>query len=537
MVSFDSERTKFFTLIIGVMATGGYVGWMFQRAWMAGSLDNPVLLGLQNVGISQYDVAAAVAGGFLGLAVLMLFDRMKRGQGIILLSGIGTIISVFVITETVIPQWGVGSYIVLVGASTLAFFLNGGLRALTGDTDQFPRANIVVVATALLLVSAVFIEAHIHAESVSEVLLTAESTEEILNRLFDEAVYDEILIIPDLALAGSFVYLLYLFVGYEDGRSLATVGPSRAGKTHFLVGLYHLTDNRIGTVDEDDTLRDHRSTLLSTGEWLPETNQTGELWFKYIRGWLHKKERTISLHDYPGELFQFLPDGMRNEHSTERAAEAILETIRMQSIDVGELSDSAEDAADVATGSDEDSEEEVARKFASDLVDTNFASDVNNADTVIFVLDLKAFRDKVGTVDDWGVDEEDTDPWNRNDDPESTDGDETTANALHLDAYLSIQSDLDDDTQIVVVGTKSHVYAEEFVGVSPGQSYSQFRRLVTNKVKSHAQVEQLLNRSDNTDGEILPVYIEGDENGPDTGPSGQVTLTTVGFDKVMEEIS
>lgn len=536
MLSFDSERKKFFALIAGVIATGGYVGWMFQRAWIAGPIDNPVLLFLQGFGISQYDVAAAVAGAFLGLSILMLFDRMKRGQGIILLAGIGTIMFVFVATGTLVSEWGSVSYVVLGIFFTLTFFPFGGLRALTEGADQFPRANILIVEASLVLVLIIFVEAHLHADVISGMVQSGGPTGDLLNRLFNEAVYDKLLIVPDMVLSGSFVYLLYLFVGYKDGRSLATVGPSRAGKTHFLVGLYHLVDNRIGTVNEDKTLLKYHSDLLATGRWLPATDETGELWFEYIRGWLHKKKRTISLHDYPGELFPFLPDAMRNEHDANAAEKAIYEKIKDLEMDVKELSEEVAEGAAAASSEEEDPAKGVANRFASDLVTSNFATDVNNADTVIFILDLETFRNKVGSTEDWGLDEEDKDPWELKDDTESTE-EETTSNDLHLNAYLTVQSELDDDTQTIVVGTKSQVYAEEFVGLTPRQSYPQFRRLVTNKVKRHENVKKLLNKSDNRNNEIIPVYIEGDKDGPDTGPSGQVGLSTVGFDKVLEEIN
>jgi len=534
MLEFKSERKRFVALVTGVIVTGGLVGWMFLRAWQAGTLDNPFLLLLRDMNISQYTVAAAIAGWFLGLSILLLFDYMKRGQGIILLFGAGAIFAIFVGTGTIIPNWTATSYLILF-IMFLFGFLYGGGYGITSGKDQFQKANRGVVWTATLFVFIVFLEAHIHASIAIEILTNEGISGVTLGQFITEAVYDELLIPVDLAVSMGFILLLNQFVGYTDDRSIVVIGPTRAGKTHFLVGIYHLIDQRIGTTDEHDRLAEMHGELLESRKWLPETEKTDELWFEYIEGTVHKRKRTITLHDYPGEVFEYLPDAMDNHNNETKAKAAIQQRIQNNEKHVDKLmADEASDMAEVATGEEEDPVAEAAKNYASMLVGSNFASEVLTADTVLFILDLEAFKAKVGTKDDWAGDDEETNPWNNSTSASHETQNDENGNPLRLTSYLNILKRI-DDAESLLVGTKAQTYTKEFTGVDPIRNYNQFQRLVTRKVKKHNKGDQILNRIGNN-AEVIPVYIDGDEDGPDTGPAGTVDLTTIGYDAIKKEI-
>lgn len=596
-----SRRGMFFTTFVVVILTGLWVAGMLLRAWVLGPIDNPLLVILGQVGISQYFISGLIGGTYLGLSLLLMFDPMKRTQGVFLtLVWVGAVFVVPVMGGVLFPNetvTGIMGYILspmaIAGAIIgLIFGLwAGGIRqVLKGDLDidsfRLKRANVGIALITGMIILVGFVEAHVQLTylfslprsdfTISQLFFAFGDTDIRIN--FGVPYF--IFLFLDTIISLIFFTSVWQFVGYIDQKNISAVGPKRYGKTHFMIGLYDTVTQNDGTTDEAYPLTQKHTQLLNQGEWRPPTEGDPErLWFEYIHGIVHKKKRTVSMFDFPGEIFKYIKHGINAQSSSETQAD-IAADIRASADGAGQDSNTRSTGEEEDESSEEDDRAaEIAGNITSQLYDTNFINEIEDADTVLLLVDMLKFKNSIndnqqladqfeepsntqswsginsGTSDEgysWetgdsfdvtqsnggvtqsgGEFKTQSKPWDSEDTTSKMEKEEGEDPAdipdIPTHEYKTLQSDL--DANIAVVATKSHVYEPDVTYNLNENNYSRYQDFLKSKLNDHP-IGQVIERSDLG---LYPVFIRGDTDGPDTG-HGQTMLSTFGFEELKEAL-
>jgi hypothetical protein len=292
---------------------------MLARGWESWGQVRHFFRGLINIlGVDIKTFYYLPTGVAFGLVLTLLLDSFKRGQGIILLAGIGVSSAVVLLGQGLLIQplvAGFGPEAAVVGLAGIGVgLLLGGVRprtatdALTpGVRTEFPQAPRWIFRLALLMIVLGFVEAHVDYDPVLQAIPIGWVVQPVR---FDGFVGASLFV----DVVGSVLLLVGLlrFTRYESQNRTIVLGPQRSGKSAAFGGLHRaLLDyghddvalNYDGNVDE-------LSRKISRGEFPTATGTTtvSLLGMNYVRGGIFPEKTSIQTIDYAGEHLDEIVD-------------------------------------------------------------------------------------------------------------------------------------------------------------------------------------------------------------------------------------
>jgi hypothetical protein len=292
---------------------------MLARGWQSWGQVRHLFRGVINVlGVDIRTFYYLPTGVAVGLVVVLLLDSFKRGQGVILVAGIGIGSVVVLLGEGLLIQplvEGFGPEAAIVGvAGVVLGLLFGGVRPWTagdavtpGVRTEFPQAPKWIFRLALLMVVLGFFEAHVDYEPMLRAIPTGWIVQPIgFNGIAGESMFVDI--VGSVLLLGG----LRRFTRYESRNRTIVLGPQRSGKSAAFGGLHRaLLDfghddvalNYDGNVDE-------LSRNISKGEFPTSTatRTVSLLGMDYVRGGVFPEKTSIQTVDYAGEHLDDIVD-------------------------------------------------------------------------------------------------------------------------------------------------------------------------------------------------------------------------------------
>ena len=285
------EYIKFFALFIIVAGLTYYLMDIVARSW-----STPLMQGISGTirlidpsGISLF--ITFMIGFYLGSLILLLLDRKKRAQAIILLAGIVVLVTYLLKHFTV--GWNL-IYIVL--GAAVGIYLGSkdvGWKNINAK-GKFKRAASNVSKFSIIYAAAS--------------LVFVYSAPGVDNSGF----------ITDALVVFAFSFFFMLLMGYEFiGPKIVILGPEESGKTLFLAGCY----KRVVDVTEIPTDRSNDLIDLMTElhkGWPTRTKDIKEYHFTYEVGKLFPRETFFSTSDYPGIYLKDIAQYIDNKEDIDK---------------------------------------------------------------------------------------------------------------------------------------------------------------------------------------------------------------------------
>lgn len=292
------------------MLARGWESWGQVRQFLRGAIN---LLGVDVK--TFYYLPTGVA---LGLVVTLLLDSFKRGQGLILIAGIGLgsvviLLGQGLLIRPLVAGFGPASAIVGVAGAVLGLLLGGVRPQTAGDAvtpgvrTEFPRAPRWIFRLALLMIVLGFVEAHV---AYSPVLQAHPEGWVLQPFAFDGFVGRSLFvdIIGSVLLLGG----LLRFTRYESQNRTIVLGPQRSGKSAAFGGLHRalLDFGHDDVALNYDGNVDSLSRMISKGEFPTATGTTtiSLLGMNYVRGGVFPEKTSIQTIDYAGEHLDDIVD-------------------------------------------------------------------------------------------------------------------------------------------------------------------------------------------------------------------------------------
>lgn len=298
------------------------VAWLpglLRRGWYddgSVNLTRTILSTFEPIGISLAGIQAVGVGAFLTLLVLVLFDRKKRVQAVLLCIGVLGVGLVFVFTNF-IPRIFVGplsahlsSLLVGAGLGVMLGLPRKARRALVNKNRsfdwEFRRAARLISGLVLVSIATMVIEANVAYPTIDIAQDIPGYTQELL-----VGVALSSLVLDGFA-ATIYVAAFWFFVTYDRKRTIFAVGPKNAGKTYFSVGAYLEESTRAGgkvkapssSLVEKIGMVSNRAKIEETPSWSLGSTDPGEpetLSFTFIDGQVFPTDLTVQTLDYAGE--------------------------------------------------------------------------------------------------------------------------------------------------------------------------------------------------------------------------------------------
>ncbi|WP_380680676.1 hypothetical protein [Salinigranum sp. GCM10025319] len=300
---------------------------MLARGWESWGQVRHFFRGLISIlGVDIQTFYYLPTGIAFGLVVTLLLDSFKRGQGLVLLAGIGVGSVVVLLGEGLLIQpliAGFGAPAAIVGLTGVVLgLLLGGVRLRTagdavtpGVRAEFPQAPRWIFRLALLMVLLGFVEAHVEYTPVLQAIercCSAIDSNGWVVRPPAVAGIDGNLLLVDVV--GSILLLvgLHRFTRYESQNRTIVLGPQRSGKSAAFGGLHRALldfghdDVALNYDGNVDTL----SRMISKGQFPTATGTTtiSLLGMNYVRGGVFPEKTSIQTIDYAGEHLDDIVD-------------------------------------------------------------------------------------------------------------------------------------------------------------------------------------------------------------------------------------
>lgn len=421
------------------------------------------------VGITLTQVSVAAFGLFIGFLILMTIDRKKRVQAVLLWFGV-------LASLTVITSQGLGPGLGDAAASLIWFlaglavgFVGGGGRKLLNidslQTLEFRAASQNVYVLLAIIVTLTFLELHIVYPSFFDV-----SSNGIMLASFDNPTFglntDNIL--QDIVTSGLFLIIIHRFIQYDADRDFFIIGPRASGKSLLLAGAFQQANERARSNKNATPLNPSEDLMEMMDEfdrqksgWMVEATGRGELnhlEFQFVHGSVFPKNIKLEGADYAGEYLERLPDAITG------------------AIDPDEM----------------------------DTTLTRLKSGVENADTLIIIIDCERFVDN---------------------------------EPLEIAPYFTILQAL-DNKQALLIATKADYLADEFEEehrLEPHQYFDEFSEFVTKRLRQNQNINGLVTQVGTES--IHPVYYQTKEDQQGNlvpMRDDQGNALTVGFEQLLK---
>lgn len=233
-----------------------------------------------------------IIGFYIGSAILLLFDRKKRVQTLILAAG------VVVLFDYMRNNFSVGwNIIYTVLGVVVGIYLGGGFKNIN-KKGEFRHAasnvrNFSVIYTSISLII-----------------------------LYASPDADNSLFIKDALIVIMFSFFFMLLMGIEaKGSKIFILGPEQSGKTLFLAGCY----KRV--IDTTEIPPNSSSDLIELTKelhkgWPARTKDIKEYQFTFEIGRLFPREMVLRTVDYPGIYLRDISDHMDNDENIDSIEDA-----------------------------------------------------------------------------------------------------------------------------------------------------------------------------------------------------------------------
>lgn len=530
--------------VVIMTITGLFIVRMLSRALVRSPLRATAWEFLPG-GFTPVTLSAILFGIYLGLIALLYIDHKKRAQAVILLFVTTLGVVVLFLDRRFVAFFGFAEAILtfISAAGSFLWFGRGQLghihvqdapRLFRGSIlegrgqspVEFPDAERALFFLMLFVIVGAFWEAH---TQYPQPFFIDNGIPKYSINLFTDFRWVDLggrTFAVDIASAGIFLGVFYLFLGYDAERTIFVVGPSGSGKTHFVIGL-NLKAVELGKRcrNSSDKLNELKARLADIGDFIEQrTRYPQDLSFEFTSGKYFPKNIELNAIDYPGEYLAHIPVGidyddgkMAESTFEERIIEQRDSGAARKDIDTGTTADGGGVAqttgttpeASSATGSpstvidvneDDDEIDIRARSLEEEVIPA-----LKDADTLIFVLDMAKF------LDDQSLD------------------------ANYFNDVLTRLG----DKETVLVASKADLLADDFrdeYGLDVHGHYDKFRRYIANRLANHPDVGQLLEA---TRDDPYPVFYETYETTDgarkmEIGPARQPTL--YGYRQVVERL-
>jgi hypothetical protein len=334
-VEYVRANEEKFRLVAYVAVMGGLaipLSGLLRRAWTAGpgNLSRTVVQQVATVGPGLAVLQAVAAGLLVTLATLMVLDRTKRIQGVLIWLALVLVVAGMLLDGFVPrlfagePHWVGLSFGAVVGLAVAVprSVVRAVSRIEVPTTLEFRRAPTALFVLTVVPLVVAAVEANVTYPSVGVLVETARTGGlGSVPRLVES---DWVGVVADGTVVALFAGVTHRFVSYERTTSVMVLGPSGAGKTYLLYAAYlewqqRRSDHSTLPVDADDQLlslvEDAETTDVVTsdgvrlGRWeLDNTTpaETGELGFTIQDGRVFPRALRIESLDYTGEALSDL---------------------------------------------------------------------------------------------------------------------------------------------------------------------------------------------------------------------------------------
>lgn len=208
---------------------------MVSAAWQSGGLSRTAIVTLEElIGVSHLELVLFSLGAYAGLVALLLFDDIKRIQGVLL--AVASVIAVagFRSNGLLYPLYPIENAPVFGAGFLLSFVLAGGRRLRSGNPPyEFRAATAALFWVVTTIVTVGFLERHLAytvpmSSADGQLQLAAVTHVSFVGAdLFTDFVSASVLIIG-----------ARLFTSYRAQRNVFVLGVQRAGKTMLAAALY-----------------------------------------------------------------------------------------------------------------------------------------------------------------------------------------------------------------------------------------------------------------------------------------------------------
>lgn len=282
------DHIKFLVFLGIVIILTRFLLDIITRSWNT-ELMKQISEGIRSIDPNGTSIFMSITIGFyVGSAILLIIDRYKRIQAVILSIGI------LIITNQMSSIFNVHWNIIYIGlGSIIGIYLGGGFDggfALYKNKQNFKKATKSV---SYISVSYIII---------SFLILYASPDQNNGNFIKDSIV------------VMSFSYFFGEIMNISvQGPKIFILGPGKSGKTLFLAGCYMrvLSITEIPVKPSEDLVNLIGEMHLEGIEWPGQTLGTiKEYEFSYETGRIFPKETTLRTVDYPGPFIEKIADYM-----------------------------------------------------------------------------------------------------------------------------------------------------------------------------------------------------------------------------------
>lgn len=345
---FRYRKRELGKLLVGLVFIGG-LGYLVARmaayGWQKRGLSWQAAYGVADLlGVDPAVFFTVPVGMFMGLLAVIIRDRFKRFQGILLLVGTiagGAALREFGVLVTVIEPSVPVALAFLAGAAvsiglTVYPVYRNGIR---------PYRFTPAVWGLLLFTGCIVVIGGLEALLVYESPLVRADGGLVGQPFVFERIDGRTQVLLELAAGIALLFILREFLTYEAERDAIIIGPTGSGKTWLMSGLHYTVYRQVleGGEDEalpsnaNDQMLEHSRKLRHKDfhEFGPtEENELFPLKFQYLHGRIFPQTVTLYALDHAGELLtEITPEeeGYEPDHDSLQEAFESAEDIRGES--------------------------------------------------------------------------------------------------------------------------------------------------------------------------------------------------------------
>lgn len=212
---------------------------MVSAAWQSGGLSRTAVVTLEElVGVSHLELVLFCLGAYAGLVGLLLFDDIKRIQGVLLAVASAIAVAGFRSNGLLYPLYPVENAPVIAAGFATSFLLAGGRRLRRTDPPyEFRAATAALFWVVTTIVTVGFVERHL---SYSAPVSFADGRLQVA--AVTQLSFVGADLFTDFFAASTLVVGAHLFTSYTGQRDVFVLGVQRAGKTMLAAALYKAAD-------------------------------------------------------------------------------------------------------------------------------------------------------------------------------------------------------------------------------------------------------------------------------------------------------
>jgi len=281
---------------------------MVSAAWQSGGLSRTLVVTLEElVGVSHVEFVLFCLGAYAGLVALLLFDDIKRIQGVLLAVASAIAFAGFRSNDLLVKLYPVENAPVIAAGFALSFVLAGGRRLRSGKRPhEFRAATGALFWVVATIVTVGFLERHLSYTTPASFTDGRLQTAAITNVSFVGAD-----LFTDFVAASVLVIGAHLFTSYRAQRDVFVLGVQRAGKTMLAAALHKAAEAESPNtrLNPSEPLTSLLSSLHGGTDGFGDDDYTGPTGkgeshlhqFRTLDGDMFKEYVNVDVLDYAGE--------------------------------------------------------------------------------------------------------------------------------------------------------------------------------------------------------------------------------------------